>query len=1009
MASREVVDATVSTIAAPSTAAAPARAPHSDAALHRVGKFVLLDLLGSGGMGVVYEALDQDLARKVAIKLVATHARSDRAQARLLREAQAQARVSHPNVVAVYEVGSLNEDQLFIAMELVEGPTLRAWQDAGPRRWQDIVATYAAAGAGLAAAHRHGLVHRDFKPDNVLIGDDGRPRVADFGLAFAVETARATPATEPHDGGPTLPRVDAAGSQNLAAQPAPATASGGPGATRSSSGSSDGDTPPARDPELMRPPLASADPLVPRGPITGTPGYIAPEQLAGGSVDARADQFAFCVALYEALHGVRPPTGRRASAGGRPARRRTTEAYPRWLWDVVIRGLSRDPGRRFASMDALLAELTRRRDGSRRRTAIAVAATAVVVTAGVALAVQPAAPAICPRGDAKLAGIWDPPTKQRLRAAVAGPTATLAGPAWTSTEAALDRYAERWLDAQQAACRATHVDHVQSAQLLDLRVDCLEDRRRSLAAAAEVLRDRPAQALAHAGDLIASVPDLAPCADGRALIDRGPHRATNAPGDPPKLAALRTQVSKARALVTTEDLDGAEASLAAAAELSRALGASPAQAEVDDLTARIAMLRGDLAGAIAGFERAAGRAITDHDDELAAEIYLRLARVAAARELRPAEGKRWLSQAEAWLHRLGHPRDERRFLLEEARGDLQLAAGDAGAALTTATRALDDAARSWSAADPRLIPLLDARAIARARLGQGPAAAQDAERAVALGVAAWGPSNADVARARRVLGLIYLEQLGDVARGEAALTSARQVFAAQQGPDAFEVAGCEQGLSEIAQYRGDLAAVLAHAAHAEQIFARWLGASHPRRAEALNGVAVARFLLRDYAGAVADYEAVYPIWREALGAEHPSVGLLLSNTGEALLALERLDAAQADFERALAILRKALPADSTDLAYPLKGLGLTLLQRGRTRDAIAPLEQALALRVRAGAAADPTEVAEIDWGLARALHAQHRAPARARKLANDALIAYQALGVQLGWRAREISQALGDW
>ncbi|HMG56718.1 MAG TPA: serine/threonine-protein kinase, partial [Kofleriaceae bacterium] len=177
--------------AEPDTVVDPPSRPSSRgsraAPLRRIEQFVLLERIGVGGMGEVFAAFDDKLERKVAIKLVATRGSNDRARERLLREAQALARLSHPNVVTVYEVGTLPDGELFIAMELVKGQTLRAWQRSRAGAWRDIVAKYAEAGRGLAAAHQSGIVHRDFKPDNVLVGDDGRVRVADFGLAFARE------------------------------------------------------------------------------------------------------------------------------------------------------------------------------------------------------------------------------------------------------------------------------------------------------------------------------------------------------------------------------------------------------------------------------------------------------------------------------------------------------------------------------------------------------------------------------------------------------------------------------------------------------------------------------------------------------------------------------------------------------------------------------------------------------------------------------------------------------
>src|SRR5690349_4866030 len=153
----------------------------------RVGRYRILHRLGQGGMGVVYLAHDDELDRRVAIKILRHDlAPSSAGRSRLLREAQATARLSHPAVVHVYEVGH-EADQVYMAMEYIEGDTLRRWCEAKTRTWSEIVAMHLAAGEALAAAHAVGLVHRDFKPDNVLVGRDGRPRVVDFGLARADE------------------------------------------------------------------------------------------------------------------------------------------------------------------------------------------------------------------------------------------------------------------------------------------------------------------------------------------------------------------------------------------------------------------------------------------------------------------------------------------------------------------------------------------------------------------------------------------------------------------------------------------------------------------------------------------------------------------------------------------------------------------------------------------------------------------------------------------------------
>jgi serine/threonine protein kinase/tetratricopeptide (TPR) repeat protein len=922
--------------------------------LRRIEQFVLLECIGAGGMGTVFAAFDDKLERKVAIKLVATRGGDERARQRLLREAQALARLSHPNVVTVYEVGTLPDGELFIAMELVKGQTLRAWQRRPGRTWRDIVATYAEAGQGLAAAHQSGIVHRDFKPDNVLVGDDGRVRVADFGLAFAAQDTAIR--AEPQTPGTVAP-----------SDPRPAQAFTAPGR------------------------------------VAGTPGYMAPEQLAGAAVDARADQFSFCAALHEALHGELPDAAGAHRPAHGPRRGETESIYPRWLRDVLQRGLARDPGERFATMDGLLAELTRKR--TRRRILVASVVTSAIIAGGaLSAALRSGDPPPCPLTTSELAGVWDATVRQRSEAAILGTGKPFASSMWASTGAALDRYAQRWLLGQQVACEATHVLHTQSDALLDRRTECLATRRRSLAAAAEMLQRRPIQAAMHAGELLASLGDIEVCSDLDVLLELS--RSAAPPANPAaraRAAAVRQQLANANALLATGDFAAAEPVVAEAERIANDLDDGQVRAEVRYVAAHVKTRPGRVSEAIALAHQAVALAIASHHDELPADVWLMLARYAGIIEENPEEIATWLAQAEAWNHRLGHASDSRRIEIEHVRGKLQMTEEQPRAAVATLSHALESAEALWGKDDPRLIALLDDRAAAEGQLRQTKAALADAERAMALGIAAWGPEYPDLAQVRRVLGLLCVEQLGDLARGERELELALQLALAQGDADSVEVANSEQALSLAGQYRGDYAATLDHAERAEQIYARQLGSDHPRRGEALVGVGAARFMRKDYKGSLAAYEAAEPILR--MHGRRDTFGFLLSNTGETLLALDQLDRAQADFAQALEILETKLGPQHADLAFPLKGLGLAQLRAGRPRDALPPLERALALN-EAAPGADPQERAEIRWALARALRAVGRDPARARALADAAAAGYRGLGNDWKDRVREIERWL---
>ncbi|MGB1017144.1 MAG: serine/threonine-protein kinase, partial [Nannocystaceae bacterium] len=262
----------------------------------RIGRYQLGKPLGRGGMGVVYVADDELLGRVVALKVLREDRTGSVALSRVLREAQSLARLSHPNVVQVYDISTYN-GQIFIAMEFISGGTLREWLGGDEHRFDAILDVFIQAGKGLAAAHEVGIIHRDFKPDNVLVGVDGRARVADFGLAA---------------GHIAIDAIDDRGST-------------------------------ARDSEYE-------ERLTRAGTILGTPRYMSPEHREGAVLDARADQFSFCVALYEALYKTHPFSDVGVAAS-------PPKEGPLWVWPLLKRGLSLVPDQRFEDLDQLLVKL----------------------------------------------------------------------------------------------------------------------------------------------------------------------------------------------------------------------------------------------------------------------------------------------------------------------------------------------------------------------------------------------------------------------------------------------------------------------------------------------------------------------------------------------------------------------------------------------------------------------------------------------------------------------------
>ncbi len=430
-----------------------------------IGRYLVLDPLGAGAMGVVLEAYDPELDRRVAIKLLRTDGSAGDAASdgvrRLQAEARALARLSHPHVVAVHDVGRFG-DEVFIAMELVRGPTFAAWLRAATRPLASVLEVLLAAGDGLAAAHAAGVIHRDFKPDNVIVADDGRARVTDFGLA------RAAP-------GDALALADA---------PTRALAT-----TRT-------------------------------GAIAGTPAYMAPELFAGAAADEATDVWSFCVTAFEALAGRRPWQARDLAELrqqiARPVTWRDGEVPPR-IREAVLRGLEPERARRWPAMAPLLAALRPRRARSRALPLAVIAAIATVGTAGVAaIGQQPP----CTAGAATIATMWDPTRQAAVRTAFEAAGAD-AG-AFVTVDEALSSWRGAWAQAHDQACEATRVRGIQSEAVLDARGRCLERARGGAEAFVRLLEAADAHVVQRAAAIASQLPRLEPCSDLDALARAAP-------------------------------------------------------------------------------------------------------------------------------------------------------------------------------------------------------------------------------------------------------------------------------------------------------------------------------------------------------------------------------------------------------------------------------------------------------------------------------------------------------
>jgi len=850
---------------------APRSRSRSMSALSGIERFTLLKKLGQGGMGSVYAAYDGVLDRKVAVKIV----RPDRRNAggpvtprdQLLREAQAMARLSHPNVVAVHEVGEVGDD-IYVVLEFVDGTTLWEWKRERSRSWREVVAAYIQAGQGLAAAHDAGLVHRDFKPNNVMIGRDGRIQVGDFGV------------------------VSMGGSTSDASLP-------------------DG-----------TPSVTPTGEITYAGRRVGTPAYMAPEQYAGASVDARADQFSFCVALWEALYGVRPFAGRGdevqiAIHDGQIQPPPAGARVPRWIEAPLRRGLAANAADRWPSMEVLLAELARDPAAVRRRrwtvAAVGAGVTAIAIVAWLGWTRGSAASEPCTGAEVHLVDRWDGARATTLRAAFAASRVPYATTAATRVIAQLDGWAPGWVAMRTDACRATRVLGEQSEALLDARMHCLDRQLDEVTQLVDALVTSDREVIARAGEHLA-LPDVSACADRDVVIARVPPPGTATARE--RVARIEHELAGIRAAERTGRYHDARVRAAAIAAEATAVGFAPLAAEALLVRGQLEEQDGDLVAARETLTAAAQLAGSAHDDATLARAVVTLAGVLVARAEIPAALALGIAAA-AVVARVGDPRLDAQ--LAEHLGVAHHAAGD-GEAEVHLRRALALREATSGADSVPVAQVLDRLAGLDARRGRTSEARVGYERALRIVTAQLGPEHPATAITRA--NLCHLD--AEAGKLEEARACGEQVL----------------GVLEEA-----------------------LGREHPQVAWALNEVALVQREQGDRTGAEQRFERALVIWEHASGTTHPDVAWPLINLGE--LAHERGELAHAEAlcRRALDTIERTSGSSAPDTAPALACLAEALVSHA-PRDAVSMARRASEVLQTHGGAPDPAVAFTLARGLA---------------------------------------------
>jgi tetratricopeptide (TPR) repeat protein len=780
-----------------------------------VGRYRILASAGRGGMGNVLAAHDPVLNRTVAIKLL--RVAGETARAWLMREAQAMARIRHPNVVTVYDFGEFR-DNVFLTMEFVEGGTLRRWMRT-PRALADVLTLFVGAGRGLAAAHKVGLVHLDFKPENVLIdGVTAEPRVTDFGIAdTTLETS----------------------GDALAGTDAQAPESEGPVSQ-----------------DLLRTPLSTS------GTRMGTPRYMAPEQHAGEKVDERADQFSFCVALFEAVTGARPFSGSQSeelllSIQAGPSDADALRRVPAWLLPILTRGLRRSPGERFASMDALLAELAKDPAPRRRRILGAVGALALVAVGAFGYVERDRARVrACVAESEAAAGAWSAKTAQTARTAFEKSGAAGWERLFGGARAAVDAYAQKWSEAAFAACSAATVEHTQSADIYRRRRACLRNRLSELRELGRLLGEADVKLVQRAQDTAAALSPIETCADVDALL--APGNTADDPAVEHRVAELRSTLAEAKTLREAERQEAALERVTPVLDEARQIGFVPLIADALVIEARsnsqIAETREHLIEAyrlaigsrrfitaataaqwltdVEGHtlshhkeghfwarltESALGGAASLEADDiriptLANETYIYNEESAADRAIAAAQtaleitGKR-------------HAGDERAFERPHiALGVARLTAGDTDGARREFELVVGIAERVYGPDHPRLADRLSDLATIEIADGRYDVAERELDRALAVNLRARGPDHLNQA--------IYLLNRSEARLGRGAyepaledIAESRRIYAARLGPDTSDIGILETRAAMAERALGRTAEAMASIQRAERIAA----------------------------------------------------------------------------------------------------------------------------------------------------------------------------------------------
>ncbi len=853
-----------------------------------VGRYSIEREIGAGGMGEVFAAFDPQLERSVALKLVRPRAeRAEVAGARLRREAQALARLSHPNVVPVFDAG-VHGDRIFIAMELVDGKTLSQWNRDTSPSWSQLLSMLIQAGRGLTAAHRAGVIHRDFKPANVMVGADGRARVLDFGLARDAMSDGLDP-----DGTPTRGSFDGFG---------------------------------------LGPVLTEV------GSVMGTPTYMSPEQFLGEDIDARSDQFSFCVAAYRLLYGAPPFVGkgveeiRRSVLNGRLEPPPHSSSVPGWIWTALRRGMTTNPKERFADMPALLEVLER---GTHRRRRIFMASgLALALGLGGSLAFGGlASEDACSVLEARADAMWSESRQTDVYRAFDATALPYAAAAWKEVDERLVDYVQDWNDQRQQACRAIVRGNSGAPSDLDGWITCLDRQLARADAVVQTFETGDPEVVRNAPQAVLHLPVLEQCR--RAEFEPMPDLPE--PQVAAQVAALEEQLDAIEATMLMRHGVSVLAEAQAIADEASSLGYGPLIADSQHVLGRAHQRDRQFPEAHAAYEAAiqASAEIGDIRREVLAQ--LRLASLQSSNMVDQEGALRQLRAAEALLVRVGSPPLlTARF--EEVRGHTLIDAGKLDEAYEQ-LRALLDRPGDHEGMELVMASARSGLAVTLTRQGRYEESVELLAEELAVLERRLGPDHPRVARALTNRGN-SLNHLGRLDEAEASLTRGIDILTRAGGPKA-------EGLDTLLHN---------------------LGILHHERGQPEQALDALRRSIE--------------LTVERRGSDHPSLAWARNDLGAMLFDHDDPVEAIAHLEESVRVFEVNQGDDSAGLIYPLGTLIRAYRDAKRPRDAISQVDRALELLERPSV--EPLGAGMLRFAVAQALWDGGAERERALALAEEA-------------------------